>query len=781
MLKNYIKIALRHIKRHKAYSFLNVTGLAVGMACCILILFWVQDEMNTDRFHDTIDSLYIVRNLTRFGTQVDRGTGSVPAFGPALKNEYPEIQNTARFSNGQSEFLFSTVKVKFKENLQMADPEIFELFTFPLIAGSKEDLFSGPNVMVLSQSTAEKYFGQKNPVGQTITLNNEFDFRIAGVMRDIPHNSTLRFNAWVPLEFSNTLWRENYTKTWYNLAFRTYAEVNENFDLESFNRKISGRIKQSLPASTTEPFLYPFKKAYLHIWGRIDQIRVFTIIAFLILITAGINFINLTTARAVRRSKEVGLRKVVGAKRIQVARQFFGESILYTFISLSAAMIFVVLLMPFFRNLTGKPLYAGNLINLPMIAGVAGIALMAGLISGVYPAVFLSAFHPASVLKGKGVSIKKGDLFRKILVVAQFSLSIMLIIGSIIIFSQVKFMKNKNLGFDKEHLLYIRVEGSLKKSHSSMKHELLQHPGIKNITLTSHSPTGIYNNGSGWDWEGRDPSVDPLVTYFGVDPDFLDTFQMELAEGDSFRKGTEITASKVLINQRFANIIDIDPIIGTRISQGEETLQIMGVVKDFHFTPVYREIGPLLLYHNPEWREYRYMFMRLNPGDIPETIAAVKKSAEKFNPEFPFAYTFIDQDYDRLYRTLEREMDIIRTFTILAILISCLGLFGLASFTAEQRTKEIGIRKVLGASASKIVIMLSKEYGKWVLTANIIAWPVAYYFMRNWISNYPYRIGINMTIFLAAAMLSLFIAQITVVFQALKAAQASPADSIRYE
>ncbi len=652
MLRNYIKIALRHIKRHKAYSFINVTGLALGMACCILILFWVQDELNTDRFHDKIDSLYIVRNLTRFGSQIDRGVGSVPAFGPALKYEYPEIKNTARLSNGQSEFLFSTDKVKFIENLQMADPEIFELFTFPLISGSKKDLFSGPNVMVLSQSTAEKYFGQENPVGQTITLNNEFDFRIAGIMQDIPHNSTIRFNAWVPLEFGNILWRANYTKTWYNLAFRTFAEVDENFNLESFNPKISGRIKQSLPTSNTEPFLYPYKKAYLHIWGRIDQIRVFTIIAFLILITAGINFINLTTARAVRRSKEVGLRKVVGARRIQVARQFFGESILYTFISLFAAMIFVVFLMPFFRNLTGKPLYAGNLINLPMIAGVAGIALLAGLISGLYPAVFLSAFHPAAVLKGKG---------------------------------------------------------------------------------------------------------------------------------DSFRKGTEKTASKVLINQRFADIIDLDPVIGARISQGERSLQVMGVVKNFHFTPVYREIGPLLLYHNPEWQEYHYMFIRLNRGNIPATIAAIKQSAEKFNPEFPFAYTFIDQDYDRLYRTLEREMDIIRTFTILAILISCLGLFGLASFTAEQRTKEIGIRKVLGASASKIVIMLSKEYAKWVLIANMIAWPIAYYFMRTWISHYPYRININMTIFVAAAMLSLLIAQITFAFQAMKAAHSSPADSIRYE
>jgi len=781
MIKNYLKIAFRHIRRHKAYSILNITGLALGMACCILILLWVQDELSTDSFHEKIDSIYVVRNIQHYGSETELGMGSVPAIGPALKAEYPEIINTARCNNGQREFLFTSGDTKFKELIQMADPEIFQIFTFPLIKGRIEDLFSGPNVMVLSESVADKYFGRDNPVGKTITVNEEYDFKVVGVMEDIPHNSTIRFSVWIPLEFGNTVWRPGYTETWYNLAFRTYAEVDQNFNLESFNKKIVNRIRESRPETNSEPWLYPFSQVYLKVWGRIGQIRIFTIIAFLILIIACINFMNLTTARSSQRSREVGLRKVVGAKRTQVTKQFFGESVLFTFVSLITALILVRLLMPFFRTLTGKPLSFLSLINLEMIIGILAVTVLTGIIAGIYPAVFLSGFRPAAVLKGKGISGKKGDLFRKILVVLQFSLSVMMIIGTLVVFNQVKYIKNKDLGFDKEHLLYIYVEGNLTKSYSSMKNELIQNPGIKNISLTSHSPTGIYNNGQDWDWEGRDPNINPLVTYFGVDPDFLDTFQMEIEQGESFRKGTENSGSNVIVNERFAEIMGLENIIGARLSNGGMTFQVIGVVKDFHFTPVNREIGPLLLYHNPQMREYNYMFIRLSPGDIPGSLASIKESAKKFNPGFPFEYRFLDQDYDLLYRSLERVMGIVRTFTFLAIVISCLGLFGLASFTAEQRTKEIGIRKVLGASVSKIIFMLSKEYAKWVLIANVIAWPVAYFLMHRWLSDFPYRIPLSWTIFFGTAVLSLFIAQITVSLQALKAAHSDPVDSLRYE
>lgn len=370
------------------------------------------------------------------------------------------------------------------------------------------------------------------------------------------------------------------------------------------------------------------------------------------------------------------------------------------------------------------------------------------------------------------------------LVVLQFALSVMLIIGTVVIYNQVRFMKNKSLGFDKEHLLYVPIEGKLLDNIPSIKNEFLQHPGIQSVTATSHSPTGVYNNGQDWDWEGRDPNVNPLVTYFGVDPDFQETFKMELVQGETFRPGTGHTLTFVIINERFADIMGMPSVIGARLSQENMQLQIIGVTKDFHFTPVNREIGPAIIYYDPTYRSfqtYRYLFVRLKPGDIPASIAHIEKTVNAFNPGFPFEYRFLDDDYDRMYRGMEREIAVVRTFTVLAILISCLGLFGLAAYTAEQRTKEIGIRKVMGASVPGIVVLLSKEYAKWVMVANVIAWPVSYFLMREWLQDFHYRSNLGLPVFLLAAAISVMIAQLTVSFQAVKAARSNPVNALRYE
>jgi putative ABC transport system permease protein len=784
MIKNYFRIAFRNIQRHKGYSFVNISGLALGIACCILIILWVKDEMATDRYHAKLDSLYLVRTIQHYGSEVTRGNGSVPALAPALKAEFPEVLNAARISNGQSEHLFEYGDKQFKERIQLADPQIFQLFTFPFVRGNLQDAFGDPYVMVLSETTAGKIFGAEDPVGKILTLNKTEEFRVIGVMKDIPHNSTIRFDIWAPLELTAKWWRPNYLSTWYNLAFRSYVEMAENVDTADFNEKIFGRIRQSNPGTNSEPFIYPLSKVYLESWDRIGNIRIFSLIAFVILIIACINFMNLSTARAANRAKEVGLRKVIGAQRRQVIRQFFGESLIYTFVSLGIALLIVRIFLPFFRNLTAKPLPFSDFLNPAIILGILAVAAATGLLSGSYPALFLSAFQPVAVLKGGSISGSKGGSFRKIMVVLQFSLSVMLIIGSIVIYNQVKFMKNKSLGFNKEHLLYVPVEGKLLDNIPSLKNELLQYPGILSVTAASHSPTGVYNNGQDWDWEGRDPSVNPLVTYFGVDPDFLKTFKMELVQGESFRPGTAHTLSFVIVNERFADIMGMSSVIGARLSQGSLHLQVIGVVKNFHFTPVNREIGPVIIYYDPTYKSfqtYRYLFVRLNPGDIPAALSHIEKTVKSFNPGFPFEYRFLDDDYDRMYRGVEREMDVVRTFTALAILISCLGLFGLAAYTAEQRTKEIGIRKVMGASVPGIVILLSKEYAKWVAVANVIAWPVSYFLMKGWLQNYHYRTNLGLPVFLLAAAVSLLIAQLTVSFQALKAARTTPLTSLRYE
>ncbi len=782
MLKSYIKIAMRNILRHKGYSFINIAGLAVGMACCILILLWVKDEVGTDQFHEKIDNLYQIRTIQHYGSEVSTGSGSIPILGPTLREEYPEVINAARFQNGQSQHLLEYGNKQFKEDCQMADPEVFEVFTFPFLIGDPKDAFGDPYVMVLSQNAAERIFGSEDPVGKILALDKKEDFRIVGVMQDIPHNSSHRFDIWIPLEIATKWYRPNYLSTWYNMAFRTYLEMAPGIDVEAFNEKIFNRIRQAHPETILEPLIYPFSRLYLDY--RMDNIRIFSIIAFVILFIACINFMNLSTARSAHRAREVGLRKVVGAHRNQVTRQFFGESVLLTSLSLIFAIGAAMLLLPAFRSLTAKPLVLSQVFDPTVLLGVICVALVTGFLAGSYPALFLSGFRPITVLKGRLDSGKRGSLFRKALVVLQFALSIMLIIGTAVIFNQVNLLKSKSLGFDKEHVLGVRLEGKLIESVDAVKAELLSYSGIQSVSATSHSPTGVYNNGDGWDWEGRDPNVNPLVTYFGVDPDFLTTFKMEIAEGESFRPAAGGSTPQVLVNQTFADIMGHPSVVGMRLSSEDTQLQIIGVVKDFHYTPAYQEIGPAIVYFDPTYTtiaRYRFLFMRLNPGDIPASIAHIEKTIRSFNPGFPFEYQFLDESYDRLYRSTEREMALVRTFTVLAILISCLGLFGLAAYTAERRTKEIGIRKVMGASVTGITLLLSKEYAKWVLAANLIAWPASFFLMKSWLQDYPYRTSLGIPVFILAAAIAFLIAQLTVSFQAIKAARSNPSDSLRYE
>lgn len=785
MFKNYILIALRNIRRHQGYSFINIAGLALGMACCVLILVWVVDEVGTDRFHAKADSLSVVRTTQHYGSRTVTGTGSVPALGPALKAEYPEVRNAARIQNGQAEHLLEHGDKAFREPVQMADAAVFEIFSFPLVRGSSRDLIAGPEAMVLSESAARRMFGAEDPVGRTVTLDKTYDFKIAGVMKDIPRNSTIRFDVWVPLDLAPRLYnRPDYIRTWSNLAFQTYVETDPGTDIAAFNTKIFDRIRRSDPGTILEPSLYPFRDLYLGLWGRMDNVRIFSAIALLILAVACVNFMNLATARAARRAREVGLRKVVGAGRGQVMRQFFGESLVFTLVSLALAFLLIALILPAFVRLTGKALTMADFLRPSVLAGIGLVALVTGVLAGAYPAVFLSSYRPGTVLKDAPGSASRGGAFRKALVVFQFALSGALIVATIVIFGQFRYMKTKSLGFDRDHLLYLRLEGALFNDIEAFKQELLRIPGVRSATAAAHSPIGIYNNGSGWDWEGRDPNVDPLVTYFGVDADFLTTFGMRLVRGEPFKPGGTAMAPEVVINENFARLIGAADVLGMRLSEGPFNLRIIGVVEDFHFTPVTREIGPIMIYCDPTYKAisaYRFMFLRLDPGDAPAALASIERVVRARNPGYPFEIRFLDEDYDRLYRSLEREMAIVRAFTLVAIFISSLGLFGLAAYTAEQRRKEIGVRKVLGASVSGLVALLAGEYTRWVLAANLVSIPVSYVLMRGWLRDYPYRIPLGWGIFAGAVAATLVIAQLTVIGQAVRAARTNPADVLRNE
>jgi len=782
MLKNYFKIALRNIKRHKGYSIINLTGLAIGMACCIFILMWIKDELSFDRYHEHSANLYHVRAWSQSGNIRENIAASPPALGPAIEAEYPEIRIAARFNNGQGEMVLQSGSRLFTERIQMADPEIFEIFTFPLVQGDIGAAEEDPHAMVISETVAERIFGNHNPIDQTLTVDNRYDFRVVGVMADIPHNSTIQFDVWMPLEFTEEIWRPNYTRTWGNNSFQTYVLLEESASPQNVNEKMAGRIRQSDRNTSLEPFLFPFRDSYLEYYGAKDWIRIFSLIAVVVLIIACINFINLSTARSSQRSKEVGLRKVVGAYRRQLARQFFGESLFLTGISLMLAVGLVILSLPLIRNLTAKPLNLAMLLNLDILLGILGIALLAGIVSGVYPALLLSSVQPALGLKGKQGAGFKGSLFRKVLVVTQFVFSVALIFCATIVHSQVRFMRNRNLGFEKDQLVYMQMKGALSQNFEAARSDLLKTPGVEQVTFVSRPPTYIGTNGRGWDWEGRELNVNPLVTYLAAYPNFLETFGVELAQGTFFEEGQKDQRYAV-INERFAQLLGMENPVGKSISNEGMRIEIKGVVKDFHFMPLHNPIGPLMIYYGTmgTFLDYRYLFIKIRPGQMRLTLASIEKTIKRFNPEFPFVYRFLDEDFERMYTADERVGALVRTFSILAIFVSCLGLFGLASFLTERRTKEIGIRKVLGATVTRILVLLTQDVFKLILIANLIAWPFSYYLMHTYLQSFAYRIRISPWIFVLTALMTLAIALGTVGYQSLRAALAHPVRSLRYE
>jgi putative ABC transport system permease protein len=782
MLKNYMKIAWRNIKRHKGYSFINLTGLAIGMACCIFILMWVKDEMNVDTYHQHSDNLYHVRAWSQAGNTRRDIAASPPALGPALKAEYPEVVNVARFNNGQSEMVLQSGSKQFTERIQMADPEIFDLFTFPFVLGDSRNTFTDPHVIVLSESVAERMFPAENPIDKIITVDNRYDFKVVGVMAEIPHNSTIRFDVWLPLSFTEEIWRPNYTKTWSNASFQTYVLLDANSSYLSLSQKMAGRIRQSDRNTTLEPFLFSFPDSYLEYYGARNWIRVFTVIAVFVLLIACINFINLSTARSAQRAKEVGLRKVVGAFRKQLVRQFFGETLFLTGMSLFLALGLVLVSLPLIRNLTGKPLDLDFLLNIDILIGIVGIALVAGILSGIYPALILSAVQPAQILKGWLRSGTKGSLLRKVLVVTQFVFSVVLIFCTAVIHSQVQFMRNQNLGFDKDQLIYIQMKGSLSENYEAAGSELLKEPGVEHVTFVSRPPTYIGTNGRGWDWEGRETNVNPLVTYMAVYPNFLETFDVVLAQGKFFEEGQK-DQKFTIINEHFAGLLGMENPVGKSITNGGLRLEIKGVVKDFHFMPLHDPIGPIMVYYGRmgSFLDYGYMFIKIRPDNMPQTLASIEKTVKWMNPEFPFVYRFLDEDFEWMYRSEVRIGALVRTFSVLAIFISCLGLFGLASFMAERRVKEIGIRKVLGATVSRIMVLLTRDIFKLVLIANLIAWPFSYYVMHKYLQEFAYRVRISPWIFVLTAVMTVSIALGTVGYQSLKAALAHPVRSLRYE
>jgi predicted permease len=786
MIKNYLKVALRSIRRHKGFSFINIAGLAIGLACCLLITIWVLDELSYDKFHENAANLYRVEEDQHYSERIFYVYVTPYPLGPALKTEIADIIDATRVVWPGGVLFKYEDNTFFEDNGRAVDPSFLKMFTFPLVKGDKNTALDSPFSAVISEDLAEKYFGEDDPLGKVITLNNQYKFTVTGVLKNIPHNTYLQFDFLVPYEILKRTGQTREEDFGSNSIY-TFVQLADGTPAEQVNQQISGFIKTKLPESRTELRLMPFSKLHLHEFfgyekgaGAIQYVYIFSIIAFIVLLIACINFMNLSTARSANRAKEVGLRKVVGAIKGHLIRQFYGESVVYAFIALIFAAGIVTLLLPAFSNLSGKELSWGVAGIETILVGLLGITLFTGFVAGSYPAMFLSSFQPARVLKGSLFSGSGGSLFRRILVVVQFALSILLIIGTAVVYQQQGYIKSMRLGWDREHLVYIPLRADTRKSYNVLKQELVRNPQVLNVTGTSQLPTHIGSNSAGAEWEGKDPEFSILIGFNSVDFDFTETLKIEMAEGRSFDKEhTSDLSRSWIVNEEVAKLMSKDSVIGEGFNFQGIDGTIVGVMKNFHYQTLKNKIEPIAFAVNQDY--LNYMIIRIPPENIPSSLGIIEKTWKRVIPTYPFEYRFMDERFDMMYRTEQRIGTLLKYFAILAVFVACLGLFGLASFMAEKRTKEIGIRKVLGASVAQIARLMCREFFLLVIVANVIAWPTAYLVMRKWLQSYAYRTDLGFFVFIGAMLLALFVAILSVSYQAIRAARANPADSLRYE
>jgi putative ABC transport system permease protein len=800
MFRNYFKIAFRNLKRQKGYSFINITGLAIGMACAIFILLWVQDELSYDGFHKNKDNIF--RVVTKFENEGNTfyGAQTSAPVAPYLKNNFPEIQKSTTACNswitGNSRNVIKYGEKSFyTDNLVLTDPSFFDIFSFPFIKGNKNTALTNPNSVILTKSIAQKCFGSEDPINKTIQVDGN-PVIVTGVIADVPDNSHLQFDVVLPLTYVRNTDRGFFLNKWDSYGFATYVHLQDGVAINEIDRKIDDLIIKNDPRfgdTAAHIFLQPLSKIRLfnvdETVGFMRYVYIFSTIAVIILLIACINYMNLSTARSERRAKEIGLRKVVGSKRAHIIRQFFSESLLYAFISFLISIIIVIMFLPQFNELTGKQVDF-NYINPGLLFGLNLVVLFTGIVSGSYPALYLSSFIPIDILNRSRSSGAKKSLIRKTLVVIQFSLSIGLIISMTIVSKQVGYMRNAEIGFEKENVITLPVSGCMENIVESFKNELKANPNIVNVALKSSSPLRSGGTSGTISWEGKKPDQQINWCYPMVDHDYFKTLNMKIIEGRDFSKEIQSDLQQgFILNEEAVRQGNIENPVGKQITVNGGNGMIIGVVKNAQLNSLRFTIQPEVYHLSRTFREqFQTLFIKIDSGEnnhqfnkITASLAHIEKVWKKFMPDSPFEYRFLDETLENQYRAEIRISSILKYFTFLAVFLSCLGLLGLTSFMAEQRTKEIGVRKVLGASITGIVILLSKEFTKWVLIANVIAWPLAYYFMNNWLQEFANRINIGIETFIASAIVALVIALLTISFLTIKAALANPIKSLRYE
>ncbi len=778
--------------REKGFSLINIMGLAFGLACALLILLWVQDELSYDRFHANADNLYRVEEDQFYSGEVYHVTVTPYPSAPVWKEEIPEISDACRWQWPSGMLFRYGEKAFYERGCVAVDSTFFKLFTFPLIQGDPSTVLTEPWSAVITEETAKKYFGDEDPVGKVFSVNNQYEFTVTGVTAPVPKNSIMGFDILVPFSYMRETGQ--YQDNWGSNSIRTFILLRENALIDTVNSKLTKIVQEHNEGTTTQFMAAPFPDIHLHEYfgyvhrpGAIIFVYIFSAIAVFVLLIASINFMNLSTARSANRAREIGLRKTAGAGRRAIIVQFFGESVLLAFISLVFALFIVTSILPVFNTVSGKELDFNSLLSLRFLVSLILVTLLAGLVSGIYPALYLSAFRPIRVLKGDLSSGMKSGRMRKILVVVQFTLSVFLMICTVAVYRQVIYMKNKDLGYDRENLFHVYMRGDIRKSYYALKEEWLRDPEVLNVSASGHQPHHIGSNSGGVDWEGKDPELEVLFGYNPVDFDFVETMGIEMASGRSFSKEYPSdlfrdTTANFLINQVVARIMGKEDPVGQKFSFWDIQGKVVGVMRDWHFHSVRTNIEPLVLIPAPVEDWLSYIVVRIAPGDVPKTMEGIEATWNKMIPDYPFEYTFVDESLDQQYRSEERLGRLLKYFTLLAILIACLGLFGLASFTAEQRTREIGIRKVMGSPVGLIIQLLSKEFAWLILISCVLAIPAAWYILRRlFLQNFQYRTDLAWWIFAGAGLAALGIALLTVSYQSIRAALTNPAEALRYE
>ncbi len=801
MLKNYINIALRNVAKHKGYAFINIAGLAVGLACTVLMVLFVQDEQSYDRFHEQGDRIYrIAIDAQPPNAPMDRFALSSRPIGRFIREDFPEVEAVVRLDDMDPVVVHNDTRF-YDDEFYFAEPTFFDVFTFPLLEGEPATALTEPQTIVITESLRDKYFGGQDALGRTLVVDDTLALTISGVMADFPRNS--HFAADVLVSYATLVSRAPESDEWLNLGGYTYVLVREGVDMDALEEKIRtlmtdnyGEVLTSI-GFAVNLVMQPLYDIYLHSdrlaevgpTSDVTYIYVFSAIALFVLLIACINFMNLATARSMERAKEIGVRKVVGSDRQRLIVQFLCESVVMSLIALVIAVALIVVALPFFNALAGKELPYSILLQPIYLFGLVGLALIAGLLAGSYPALLLSSFPAIEVLKGSFRSSTRGVMLRQGLVVFQFAISVALIASTLVVFNQLDYMRNQHLGFDKEQVLVVDGTDAPRPDfvgqYETIKAELERLPGVQAVT-TSNTYPGI----SPWlliyTAEGLPEGDSRRAQVTVADHDFLDVYNIPLLAGRGFDIQMETDAAEAALVTR--SMVDNlgwgtpEDALGktVRFGGGEAPpLTVIGVVEDYHHLSLKQTVEPMLIQIFPNG--FNFFSLRLGPGDPAQTLAGAEAIWQQFFPEQPFDSFFLDAEFDTQYQDEERLSSIFGTFAIIAILIACLGLFGLAAFTTVQRTKEIGVRKVLGATIPQIIVMLSSTFTRLVLIGIVLAVPVVYFAMNRWLDTFPYHAEIGVSTFIVAGVLALLIAFLTVCYQSVRAAISNPVKSLRYE